>query len=61
MGEKRTQGLLGMSGCGPPGGAPLGEKRSGLLISEQLPLSLTPGWMNLQFIPQVQFPRENKL
>lgn len=34
MGEKRTQGLLGMSGCGPPGGAPLGEKRSGLLISE---------------------------
>lgn len=33
-GERRTQGLLGMSGCGPPGGAPLGEKRSGLLMRE---------------------------
>lgn len=53
-----TQGLLGMSGCGPPGGAPLGEKRSGLLMREQFPLSLTPGWIKRQFIPQVQFPEE---
>lgn len=30
----RTQGLLGMSGCGPPGGAPLGEKRSGFVMRE---------------------------
>lgn len=34
VGERRTQGLLGMRGCGPPGGAPLGEKRSGLLMRE---------------------------
>lgn len=29
-----AQGLLGMRGCGPPGGAPLGEKGSGFVISE---------------------------
>lgn len=34
--KKHTQGLLGRSGCGPPGpgGAPLGGKGSGLLMSE---------------------------
>lgn len=34
IGERHTQGLLGIRGCGPPGGAPLGEKRSGLLMRE---------------------------
>lgn len=59
--KRHTQGLFGKSGCGPPGGAPLGEKRSFLLMREQLPLSFTPGWINLQFIPQVQFPGGNKM
>lgn len=32
--ERPTQGLVGMSGCGPPGGAPLEANRSGLVMRE---------------------------